>query len=183
MFLAINIGVKMNFNLKEKLLLAAKKTFDSLSTTKKNESFYAYVLYTDSSFMSISASANSEEKLKEIVSNQDDNSHAAYCYYRWSFSEWGYESWMAEEFKEVSSYLRNSPERENFEEFSSNVTEVMKLVLLELKKQRIFEKNKDDRVIAYASITDDDLSEQLEDESAFLLNSENLYKEFTHRYD
>lgn len=170
--------------LKDKICEAARKAFSDLRSVKGDEDFYAYALYTDSSVMTVVPAANSEQRLDEVLAGEDDKSHGTYCYYKWAVSEWAYESWKAEAFKEISTYLRTSPERDSFPVFRETVINTMTAALNELRQEGLFGDKKDsEKIVLFISMTDDDSSEEIENNSAKALNSTAGYERFIHRYD
>ena len=100
-----------------------------------DESFYAYSLYTDSSAMTVSLSANSEEKLKAILDSDSDKSAENQSYYKWAISEWAYEGYGADLFSEISKGLRLSSERERFSDFKNSLINSLTNVLKKLMKR------------------------------------------------
>lgn len=171
----------MNLKLKDEIISVLSHTLFSLYERINNERLYAVAIYTDSSFMTLGVAANSEEGFNEAIAQQDDDSYATSCYYRWAFSEWKYDAWMTEEFKSISKYLRESPSRKNFNAFSQEVIESIVSAVSEVK-QKLPERSEDE-ITFFISITDDDLSEELENSSAKLLNNDIIYNKFINRYN
>ncbi|MEN3751779.1 DUF4303 domain-containing protein [Mangrovibacter sp. SLW1] len=111
------------------------KLIKRILSEKPNENFYAFSLYTDSSAMTVSLSANSEEKLKAILDVDSDKSEENQRYYRWATSEWAYEGYGADLFSEISKELRLSPEREHLSDFKKNLINSLTTVLKKLMKR------------------------------------------------
>lgn len=144
-----------------------------------DEKFYAFSLYTDSSAMTVSLSANTEEKLNAILDADADKSQVNQNYYRWAVSEWAYEGYGANLFNEVSRELRLAPERECFSDFRCNLIKSLTNVLNRANKEIM----NDASVVMFVSITDDDESEYIENVSSELINIEAMHDFFLKRYE
>lgn len=173
-------------DLEARVYKAAKSAFSSLKNAHHNEGFYVCALYTDSDAMTICPSANSFWGLEEKISQEEeeDRSREVIQYYKWASSEWAYEAWQSEEFKEVCKSLREPAERSDFESFQSQVLLVMTNVLLLLKNEGFFQSfNARQSPVLFVTITDDDRAEKFENKSAKILNSERVFEEFVNRYN
>lgn len=163
---------------------AAKKSFARLISTHDNESFYAFSLYTDSSAMTVLAAANSLQKLEQKVSSSSPLTPQDEAYYKWATSEWGYEAIDAQQFKEISTALRGSQDRKDFSCFKEKLIDCLTKALHCFKESPEFKKNSPvNKVFFFVSVTDDDNFECIENETAKILNNEELYNEFLARYD
>lgn len=168
----------------EHIAQATASVFSALKSEHPNEHFYAFALYTDSSAMSVLAAGNSEQALEDILKNADDRSPESDAYYRWASSEWAYEAFHGAEFKGVSKTVRESPDRSNFSKFKADVHAAMIEALRKVDADGVFGTGADrENIIIFVTITDDDNAEQLENDSAKLLNSPAAYQRFLNRYD
>ncbi|WP_296185853.1 DUF4303 domain-containing protein [Pseudomonas sp. UBA1879] len=179
----------MNWSeLQERVSDAAKRAFLELHRKHPDAEIYAFVLYTDSSVMSIGSSANSIESLNEKVEQEiddEDRTPENEAYFKWAFSEWAYDTIGGEFFKEINKDLRKSSERLDFEVFKKKVLVTMIDSLRSLTNERFFDglsKAAGDPVI-YVSMSDDDEAETIENESAEAINSKSVYERFVVRYD
>jgi hypothetical protein len=172
--------------LERRVYEAVKYAFTELLGTHPKEHFYAFALYTDSSAMTICAAANSVQGLDEKLSQEEeeDRTEETIKYYKWASSEWAYESWGREGFKEICMLLRESPERADIEKFRSKIIDVMTAVLLRIKNEGFFKFSGSPRnPVLFVTVTDDDGAEALENQSAKILNGEKEFDEFLARYD
>lgn len=144
-----------------------------------DEKFYAFSLYTDSSAMTVSLSANTEEKLNAMFDADADKSQLNQNYYRWAVSEWAYEGYGADFFNEVSRKLRLAPGREHFSDFRCDLIKSLTNALNRMNKEIM----NDTLVVMFVSITDDDESEFIENMSSELINSEAMHDAFLERYE
>lgn len=172
-------------NLEKRVYEAAKSAFTSLQNSHPDERFYAFALYTDSSAMTICPSANSVQSLEAKVNQEqeEDRSEEAIQYYKWASSEWEYEAWESERFKDICTTLRESSERNDIEKFQSQVFITMTNALLMLKNEGFFESfGIPQAPVLFVTITDDDRAEELENQSAKILNGEKEFDGFINRY-
>jgi hypothetical protein len=180
-------GGAMNWlDLEKRVYEAAKSAFTSLLNSHPGEQFYACALYTDNSAMTICPSANSMRGLETKVNQEEeeDRSEEAIQYYKWASSEWAYEAWGSERFKDVCKSLRESSERNNIEKFQSQVLHTMTNALLMLKNEGFFLSfGIRQAPILFVTITDDDRAEDVENQSAKILNGEKEFNEFINRYN
>ncbi|MEI7181512.1 MULTISPECIES: DUF4303 domain-containing protein [Pectobacterium] len=156
------------------------KLIKKILSEKSNENFYAFSLYTDSSAMTVSLSANSEEKLKTILDADSDKSEENQTYYRWAISEWAYEGYESDLFSEISKELRLSSERESFSDFKNNLINSLTNALRRTNEEIL--KDGGEGVIMFVSITDDDDAEYIENMSSKIINSETIHDLFSKRY-
>lgn len=172
-------------DLENRVYEAAKSAFTSLINSHPDEIFYACALYTDSSAMTICPSANSMRGLEEKVNQEEeeDRSDEAIQYYKWASSEWAYEAWESERFKDICKTLRESSERNNIEKFQLQVFQIMTNALLVLKNEGFFQSfGIHQAPVLFITITDDDRAEEVENQSAKILNGEKEFDEFINRY-
>ena len=173
-------------DLEKRVYEAAKSAFSDLSSAHPGEEFYACALYTDSSAMTICPSANSVQGLEKKLSQEDeeDRSEESAQYYKWASSEWAYEAWGSERFKEICKLLREAPERSDMEIFQSQIYHVMTNALLRLKDEGFFQSfGAPHSPVLFVTVADDDRAEEVENQSARILNGEKEFDEFINRYD
>lgn len=167
--------------LEEKCFETTYDTIKMLLLENKDETFYAVSLYTDSSAMSVSLSASSEEKLKSILADEEEQSIECENYYRWAVSEWFYDGYNAGAFSKISKMLREDSSREiNFAKFKSELIQTLSNVLVRIKRELPIELNS---TVCFVSVTDDNESEEIENSSAKLINDAPLLMAFISRFD
>lgn len=170
----------MNWNeLEEECFEASLETIKKILCEIQNERFYAFSLYTDSSAMTVSMSANSQEKLSSILDSGEDDSEETKNYYRWATSEWAYEAYNSEAFSAISQKLRTSVSRNKITEFKKELIKVLTNVLKRVKHDLGKEVQ---GMTFFVTITDDDDSENVEDNSAKEINDNPIFRKFIHRY-
>lgn len=147
----------------------------------KDDVIYALCLYTDSSAMTVSLSANSEKCFFKSINTNEDNDDEMKNYYRWAFSEWLYDAYGASKFSGVSNTLRGDTLRDiDFNSFLKNLIPTLIQVLCRIRDEKI---NDLDKTVFFVSITDDDDSEAIENSSAKIINSDIVCRKFISRYD
>ena len=153
----------------------------SLLHAYKDDELYALCLYTDSGAMTVSLSANSQKDLSQLMNLDEDNSQEIENYYRWAFSEWAYDSYNSSEFSKISKILREDPSRDiDFDFFFTTLINSLTNVLCRVRSTEI-EPLK--QTIFFISITDNDDSESIENDTAKLLNSQDGHCNFIARYN
>ncbi|MEE5097838.1 DUF4303 domain-containing protein [Pseudomonas alliivorans] len=170
--------------LEKRVYESSRAAFQSLKQSHENEKIYAYALYTDSSAMTIAPSANSIEALNHKIEQEEeeDRTEEVIAYYKWASSEWAYEAYGGELFADINNDLRNDVERADFEFFKLQVTDVMTKTLAALVSEHFFEQADTGNVVVFVTVTDDDDAEKIENSSAQVINSKNVYREFITRY-
>lgn len=172
----------MNWNeLEDQCVRATVESIKKLLSENPTEVFYAFALYTDSSAMTVSLSANSEQSLKAILDSEDDKSKENQTYYKWAASEWAYEGFNAAAFTDISKLLRESTARSNFITFKQNLIECLTQTLKRVKNEELNEYLKSS--VLFVTITDDDDSEAVENASAKQINDEPIISYFVSRYN
>jgi uncharacterized membrane protein YebE (DUF533 family) len=163
---------------------ATLKFFCDLRETHTDEDFYAYALYTDSSAMTVLPSVNSTQKLQQIIEKAEDKTLSSLAYYKWATSEWAYEGGQTDGFREISKKLRNSADRECFDQFKQKVLQTMIAALKALDEDGVFGTGvQREQVVLFITIVDDNDAEKIENESAKLLNPFSIYDIFIRRYE
>jgi len=166
---------------------AARTCFHNLRSSRPDEHFYAYALYTDSDAMTIVPSANSLEGLQETLRAMNATDDKPWI--TWGVEEWKYCAWNTDGFNEICRKLRSDPVRSdgtadsNFDSFFFRVCSDMVAALKLLDEEGFFGSGEArEQVVLFASINDDDRSDQFEDESARLLNPDTVYDRFSNRF-
>ncbi|HYQ53521.1 MAG TPA: DUF4303 domain-containing protein [Pseudomonas sp.] len=165
-------------------LSAVKKALQDMSVEHPDEMFYACSLYTDSSAMTMALAVNSVEALnakleKEVEAEREE----LMPYYKWTSSEWKYEAWKGEYFKDICKSLREAGERGDISNFKENLISLMVEILSTLRKEGFFRSFKIQDPMLFVTITDDDGAESVENKTAELLNSTEEYSFFVRRFD
>ena len=167
------------------LAAAAKISFNELIKQNKHETFYAFILYTDSDCYTVLPSANSIEKYTEKVAKKGITDPKRMVGYKWYIGEWAYESYGANNFNEVCRNLSTESQAANsngsFLDFKKNIHACMINALSQIDKEGFFGSNRDN-VVLFISSTDYDESLELEDYSAKILNNKEIYDLFINRY-
>lgn len=164
-----------------KCLQATVSAIKKLLAENPEESFYAFSLYTDSSAMTVSLSANAEQYVSSILDNEEDRSKENQNYYKWATSEWAYAGVYSEIFTDISTSLRESPDRANFSQFKKNLIQTLINTLEKIKCGELSLVL--NTSVLFVSITDDDESENIENVSAQSINNESVTSCFLARYD
>ncbi|MBY7903819.1 DUF4303 domain-containing protein [Vibrio fluvialis] len=168
-------------NFEEKCFKATVEVLSKLISEHKNEKIYAFALYTDGGAMTVSVSANSEERLNLILDEDSDKSKENQNYYKWATSEWAYESYDDYLYCELCKELRHSSDRENFFNFRNSLITSMTNVLVRVRKEMLNDALAS--ITMFVSVTDDDDSEYIENESSEKINEIALHENFLNRYD
>ncbi|NUL38958.1 DUF4303 domain-containing protein [Kosakonia sacchari] len=164
-----------------KCLQATVAAIKKLLAENPEENFYAFSLYTDSSAMTVSLSANSEQQVNSILDSEENTSKENQDYYKWTTSEWAYEGVYPDFFNDISKSLRESPDRANFSQFKKNLIQTLINTLKKVKHGELSLVLS--ASVVFVSITDDDESENIENISAQSINNESITCYFLARYD
>ncbi|MFJ4068638.1 DUF4303 domain-containing protein [Pseudomonas sp. NPDC089996] len=163
--------------------VAVKTVLSDLLATHPEEAFYACAVYTDSGAMTLGVAANSRQALEQKLEREPEAERAELRpYYTWSSSEWAYEAWRGGCFNAVCRDLASAEPTEDFGAFRQRLNQLMIDVLAGLRDEGFFETVFSDVPVLFATITDDEEAEELEDRSARVLNSEAVFREFVQRY-
>ena len=182
-------------NIKNEIEKAVKKDVRKIFNEVGEERIYAIALVTDSDCVSLYLAVNTYENMKKrdeeyIKLLQEDLSEeyikkvkeGSCSITKWNPAEWGYSDGRNSNLVEVSKLLY-SEEETNSEEYEKHIDLFFEAVTSAFKKLidlKIFGKNLED-VTFFISISDDERAYEIENFSAQLLNSENVYKEFLER--
>jgi len=156
-----------------RLNAAVLAAFDALLMEIGRETPYAIALFTCESAMSIGFAATTEEHLAIREVDVDDA-----AYYRWSTAEWRNEGWRADLFE---SFTR-SPHAEtgDFDTHFDGILEAMQMALANRRSKRALQL---EDVTLFATVTDDDVAEDVENRTAKVLNPPSVAERFHRRYD
>ncbi|CAM3321318.1 DUF4303 domain-containing protein [Pseudomonas plecoglossicida] len=165
-------------------LTSVKKALQDLNEEHPDEMFYACSLYTDSSAMTMALAVNSVEALNAKLEKEvEEEREELMPYYKWATSEWEYEAWMGEYFKDICKSLREASERDDTSNFKESLISLMVKILSALRKEGFFRSFKIQDPMLFVSITDDDGAESVENRTSELLNSPEEYICFVRRFD
>ncbi len=165
-------------------LTLVTKALQDLSVEYPDEQFYACALYTDSSAMTLAVAVNSIEALEEKFEGEgEEEREELISYYKWASSEWKYEGWKREYFKDICKALREASDRSDISHFKEKLHSLMVNVLRSLRRDVFFASFKIQEPMLFVTVTDDDGAEELENKTAELLNSSEEYNYFIRRFD
>ena len=182
---------------KSKIKKAIKTGFTLTKSEIGDEKVYAVAFVTDSDYVTLWLGINTYEHLEkkdaEYAKNGDDSTT------KWDPSDWGY-SVGDEQFDSISEKLSDKMDKvidsiekknsdlsfEQLEEiikdsdFAKEFIEMLTSVLHELIQSNSFGFDNDE-VTYFISISDDERAVEIENNSAKVLNSKELYQEFVKR--
>ena len=166
---------------------AAKRAFTEVRRAHKDESFYAFALYTDEGLMTVMPAANTEEGYARAVEKYGYTKAADKNYVRWATAEWAYEAAGDDHF-DATYKLLNSGKRDDADDdrgyraFANKVIGSMVGALRELDEAGFFGSGKErERVTLFVTVSDADAAEKIENESAKQLNPPTVAKRFVKR--
>ena len=116
-----------------------------------------------------------------ILDEDSDKSKENQNYYKWATSEWAYESYEDYLYCELCKVLRHSSDRENFFNFRNSLITSMTNVLVRVRKE--MHNDALASITMFVSVTDDDDSEHIENESSEKINEIAIHEYFLNRYD
>jgi len=171
--------------LTERVATASRASFSDLLRQQGGERFYAFVLYTDADCYTVLPSANSIEKHEEKIGRARVEDSQGMAGYRWSIGEWAYESWKGDAFdaicEDLSAASQSACEAGTFPEFQQQVHAAMIEALASLDREGFFDSIRED-IVLFVSSSDYDESIALENRSAQVLNSAEVFAAFLKRY-
>lgn len=175
--------IQVDFSaLRSEIRDAARRAFGAV-TSRPNERFYAFALYSDDGAMTVAPAANSEEELARKA--QEYGCAPISDWLRWSTAEWDYEYEGSEHFAAVHEILNVEYDCSDaeFDAFRTKLYETMVQALGDLDAEGFFgTKEMREAVTIFCSISDSDDAERLEDASAQQLNPSTVYQKFKIRY-
>lgn len=186
-------------NLKNKIYEAVKTDIKPILKEVGDERIYAVALVTDSDCTTLYLALNTYEYMKqrdeEFIERykeefKDEVSEEAIKMVRegrryitkWDYEEWGYSDGKNSQLAKVSEVLFKQEEL-NSEEYGEHQEEFFKAVTSAFKRivdEKILGKDSD-KITYFISISDDERTPEIEDESAKALNSEDISQVFLER--
>lgn len=168
------------------VVAAATAAFSSLIFEKSDEHFYAFALYTDEYAETISPSANSIERYEAKLRDTGETDELQVAAYKWVTAEWAYEAWNSKLFagiyRDLQQYRNSLPKYEvDYASYKNSVHECMIAALKQMDKNGFFARGREN-ITLFISSSDDDEAFEMENESAKLLNPEQIYLPFLKRY-
>lgn len=176
---------------------AARRAFDAVRAAHRDETFYAFALYSDDSAMTVCPMANPEEGYERCVKRyQADQSYLEFlashgipfdiCMtnFRWGSGEWAYDCGGAEQFGTVCEMINaggryDAEDPEGFVNFKGRLFASMVLGLGDLDAEGSFGTGKArERVTLLCSVSDSACAVWLEEESARRLNPPAVFEAF-----
>ncbi|PPQ48531.1 hypothetical protein C5G87_11855 [Paenibacillus peoriae] len=148
----------------------------------KNEKVYSCAFGTDSDFVTLFLAVNTEESLAKHIINMKAqglcNSKEDENYYRWGFCEYQYGD--TTHLNHISKFLYAT---ENVFDYKDKMIKIMSKVVKETDDVLFnqFGQSKED-IIFFVSMTDDDMAEELENQSVIQMTNAKLVDDFLHRY-
>ena len=159
----------------EKIYAAALVTDSDCITLYLALNTYEYMKKRDEKYIEMLQDNLSEEKIKNVREGRDSLT-------KWIPDEWGYSDGRDSDLVKISELLY-AKEESNPEEYEKHIDLFFETVtsafknLIELK---IFGEDSEE-ITYFISMTDDERTPEIENYSAKLLNSENVYKDFMNR--
>lgn len=183
-------------NLKYKIEQAVKKDMQKILKETGNEKIYAVALVTDSDCITLYLAVNTYEFMEkndkeysidmdlseEDIKNLKEGSASLT---QWIPDEWGYSDDNNSELVKISKLLYENIESEDFddEEYEENQKLFLETVTSAFKhliEEKVFGKYSE-QITYFISMSDDDRAEEIENDSARLLNPSNIYETFLNR--
>ncbi|WP_261822112.1 DUF4303 domain-containing protein [Pragia fontium] len=174
--------------LEKELISTIRVDFNKLTELIKGECLYAVSLVTDSCFDSIYLGLSTEESLLRKIDKYQEKrevSEKMKSYLRWTPAEWGYDNSDIPNslLPKVSNILRDK-KMEVTSEFESMFYEVLEKVMRTLYQDGLFSNNIiSSQLTLFISISDDDRALEIENDSARILNSLDVYEKFIKRFE
>lgn len=192
-------------DLKERLVKAIELDFTNIKKMIDNEKIYALSLVTDSDTVSLFLAVNTNEfleKKNDVENSQDDELFAQFAEFfpekldeldnitydtKWIPAEWGYSNNDLKH-SEIALIVPNlfkkgsALDSQELLLFQRLFFECLTSTLQTLIKKGVFIDNTQEITI-FISISDDERTEEIENFSAEILNSEDIYNKFSKRYN
>jgi hypothetical protein len=152
------------------------------------EDFYAFALYTDDGAMTVCPAANSEQGHQQAAAESGETDPDELRYWRWATAEWPCKADGEDQFQAAYDLLnpddRDDDDDEAFEELMVRLLDAMTDALGDLDEEGFFGTGAArDRVTLFVTISDSDLAEETENESAERLNPTSVFNRFAARWD
>ena len=184
--------------IKKRIKEAVEKEFPRIKKELGKEKVYAVAFVTDSDCVTLWLGVNTYEFLEK-----KDAEYAAKGYgeTKWFPSEWGYSDGnsqisrigveLSEKMGSVISHIKSHADNLSYKQlydliensgFSKLFIETVTSAFLELIQSNVFGFNPDE-VTYFISMSDDNRTVEIENNSANVLNSQKVYKEFKKRFE
>lgn len=151
--------------------------------SEAKEKVYACAFGTDSDFVTLFLAVNTEESLARHIANMKSeglcDDAESELYYRWGCSEYQYGD--QSHFNHISRFLYA---QDNVYQYKDEMVKIMANVVKETTDELFlkYNQNKED-ITFFVSMTDDELAEELENESVALMSNPELVSPFLARYN
>ena len=161
----------------------------------KNENIYGLVLCTDSSFMSLALFANTEESLQRTIEHYSKTQpeYSSNPAFKWFCNEWQYDASgvssvfgqacniMEDIFSEIEFDDDCDPvDEEHYQETIQKIIKTLCDGIKELNKEDLFCYNGNrNNITVFVSVSDSDITEEVEDYSIKAINPAEVYKYYT----
>ncbi len=182
--------------LDNKIQQAVKVEMQNIQRKIGKERIYAVALVTDSDCVTLFLAVNTYEYLqkrdkkyaKELDLSEEDLKNVkegSVSLTQWILDEWGYSDGKNSQLNMISELLFEHDESEEYDEesyeenqrlFFETVTSAMKHLIAE----KVFGEYSEE-ITFFISMSDDERTEEIENYSAKLLNSADIYENFYHR--
>lgn len=180
-------------NLGYKIEQAVKKDVQRILTEIGDERIYSVALVTDSDCITLFLAINTYEYMeKEDKKQMEELSEGGYSeeeikdiskhsisLTKWIPDEWGYSDGKNSELVEISKLLfeKGISNPKEYEKHTDLFLETVTLAFQHVIESKIFGERSEE-ITYFISMSDDDRTPEIEDHSAQLLSSENVYKKF-----
>ncbi|MEY8330485.1 DUF4303 domain-containing protein [Lachnospiraceae bacterium 48-33] len=184
-------------NLEHNIEQAVKKDMKKILKETGNEKIYAVALVADSDCITLYLAVNTYEFMekhdKEYLIDMDlseedikNLKEGSASLTQWLPDEWGYSDDDNSELAKISELLYENSESDEYDDkeyeenqklFFETVTSAFKHLI----EEKVFGEYSE-KITYFISMSDDDRAEAIENNSAKLLNSPNIYETFLNRY-
>lgn len=174
--------------LEKELINAIRTDFNKLTELIKGECLYAVALVTDSCFDSIYLGLSTEESLLRKIGKYQEKrevSEKMKSYLRWTPAEWEYgNTAISNSLLPKVSYILRNKKIEVTSEVESMFYETLEKNMHILYQEGLFSNNIIcNQLTLFISISDDDRALEIENCSAKVLNSPDVYETFIKRFE
>lgn len=176
-YIMINFLKEFEEKFKQEFYNDIKNLLEKIS----NEKVYACAFGTDSDFSTLFLAINTEESLKKHITDMENeglcNSQEDKIYYRWCLSEFKYGN---AHFNHIYKLLNST---ENVSDYKDKIVEIIAKTVLSTDSEvfKQYGQLKED-ITFFVSMTDDDMAEELENQSVIKMTPKDLAKDFLMRY-
>jgi len=192
---------QVDFNLlRQRIVKAARQTFDAVRAAHRDEAFYVFALYTVDDAVGINPSMNSEQAYQRAVARETaDDQHRKWLEshgisftasllgdQRWSAFDWAYECAESNGFDAVNKLINNrgmgfydKEDPMGFVKFKAGVFAAMVLALRDLDEQDHFGKGvARDSLTVFCTVPHSGCTEWFEQDTARRLNPPKVFQTF-----